>query len=79
MIHDLKNFNTEKYCDKINRRLLCLLPQVDPGTNIMNELNTIKDITLLHAPLRKLSRKEMKVKSKPWLIEGLFLIKINKK
>ena len=46
-------------------------PQVDPATSIMNVLNIIKDITLLHAPLRKLSRKEMKVKSKPWLTKGL--------
>ena len=56
----IQNFNLEKYCDEINRRLQCLLPQIDPGTNIMNVLNTTEDITLLHAPLRKLSRKEMK-------------------
>ena len=48
MIHNLKNFKTEKYCNEINRRLQCLPLQVDPGTNNMNVLNTIKD-TVLHS------------------------------
>ena len=34
-------------------------------------MTKIQDITNKHAPLRNLTRKEMKLKTKPWLTKGL--------
>ena len=39
--------------------------------DVYNLLHIIHTTTFNHAPLRKLSRKEMKAKSKPWLTKGL--------
>ena len=38
----------------------------------MDELiQTLTEVTNKHAPLRKTSRREMKISSKPWLTKGL--------
>ena len=35
-------------------------------------INIIKSIINFHAPLKKLSRKQLKLKLKPWITKGLF-------
>ena len=40
-------------------------------TSILVILNVITEITNKYAPLRKLSRKKVKSKTKPWLTKGL--------
>ena len=36
-----------------------------------NFINDIKNMVTRHTPLKKLSRKEAKTRSKPWLTKGL--------
>ena len=71
LIHDTKNFNAETYCEDVYDQLLHLPSHADSNIDMSNLLHTIQKNTFKHAPLRKLSRKEMKAKSKPWLTKGL--------
>ena len=71
LIHDMKNFNIETYAEDAYNRLQCLSLLSDPDTDLNNLMKIIQEVTSIHAPLRRPSRKEMKAKSKPWLTKGL--------
>ena len=71
LIHDMKNFNIETYAEDAYNRLQCLSLLSDPDTDLNNLMKIIQEVTSIHAPLRRPSRKEMKAKSKPWLSKGL--------
>ena len=43
----------------------------DPDLAMTNFINDIKNMVTRHTPLKKLSRKEAKTRSKPWLTKGL--------
>ena len=43
----------------------------DPNVDIINLLNIITETANKYAPFRTLSRKQMKLKIKPWLTKGL--------
>ena len=43
----------------------------DPNTKIHNILSAITEANNSHAPLKKLSRKKMKIRAKPWLTKDL--------
>ena len=70
-VHDMKHFNAESYCEDVSYRLKKLKQLSDPSTKMSKFLDVIASATNDHAPLRLLSRKEMKIKSKPWLTKGL--------
>ena len=78
LIHDMKNFNIETYAEDAYNRLQCLSLLSDPDTDLNNLMKIIQEVTSIHAPLKRPSRKEMKAKSKPWLTKGL-LKSANKK
>ena len=67
----MKNFNIETYAEDAYNRLQCLSLLSDPDTDLNNLMKIIQEVTSIHAPLRRPSRKEMKAKSKPWLTKGL--------
>ena len=71
LTHDMKNFNAEAYCEDVYDQLQHLPSHADPNIDMSNLLHIIQKNTFNRAPLRKLSRKEMKAKSKPWLTKGL--------
>ena len=71
MIRDVKHFNPEFFAEEIALSLQQLIYTDDPDLAIKKFLQIIIDATNKHAPLRKLSRKEMKLKSKPWITKGL--------
>ena len=71
MIRDVKHFNPEFFAEEIALNLQQLIYTDDPDLAIKKFLQIIIDATNKHAPLRKLSRKEMKLKSKPWITKGL--------
>ena len=71
MIRDVKHFNPEFFVEEIALNLQQLIYTDDPDLAIKKFLQIIIDATNKHAPLRKLSRKEMKLKSKPWITKGL--------
>ena len=71
LIHDMKNFNIETYAEDAYNRLQCLSLLSDPDTDLNNLMKIIQEVTSIHAPLRRPSRKEMKAKSKPWLTKSL--------
>ena len=43
----------------------------DPNQDVIFLLNTITDTANIYAPIKTLSRKEMKLKAKPWITKGL--------
>ena len=74
MIRDMTNFNLESYCEDISNKLR-FLPcnsENDPNSELTNLLNLIIETVNIHVPLRTLSRKQMKLKAKPWITKGLF-------
>ena len=71
MIRDVKHFNPEFFAEEMALNLQQLIYTDDPDLAMKKFLQIIIDATNKHAPLRKLSRKEMKLKSKPWITKGL--------
>ena len=67
-VHDMKHFNVESYCEDVSYRLKNLKQLSDPSTKINKFLDVLASD---QAPLRLLSQREMKIKSKPWLTKGL--------
>ena len=76
-VRDTKNFEAELFLEELSKSLH-LLGETKLPINI-NEIDTYTDkfiniFKLLlnkHAPLRKRSRKELKLKTKPWITKGL--------
>ena len=64
-IRNMKNF------DAISSSLQSLTVTDNQETYLNSFLTKIQDITSKHAPLRNLTQKEMKLKTKPWLTKGL--------
>ena len=62
-VHDMKHFNAESYCEDVSYRLKKLKQLSDPSTKMSKFLDVIASATNDHAPLRLLSRREMKIKS----------------
>ena len=67
----MKNFNIEAYAKDTYNRLHRLSLLSDPDTDISNLMKINHEVTSIHAPLRRPSRKEIKAKSKPWLTKDL--------
>ena len=73
-IPDTKHFNTEAFCNDICSLMdspKYLTKISDPDLAMTNFINDIKNMVTRQTPLKKLSRKEAKTRSKPWLTKGL--------
>ena len=76
-VRDTKNFEAELFLEELSKSLH-LLGETNLPINI-NEIDIYTDkfinifqlILDKHAPLQKRSRKELKLKSKPWITKGL--------
>ena len=76
-VRDAKNFEAELFLEELSKSLH-LLGETNLPNNI-NEIDIYTDkfihifqlILDKHAPLRKRSRKELKLKTKPWITKGL--------
>ena len=78
---DTKNFNITAYCNDLKRKLAWWRDGVLNRPYNINmtfnlHLKIVKDNVEKHAPMRKMSRTEMKRYNKPWLTRGI-LISIN--
>ena len=67
----MKHFNAEMYSEEISNNLLMLADDSDPEIRVRNLMLQIKSITDKHASIETLSRRERKIKLKPWLTKGL--------
>ena len=67
----MKNFDANIHCEEISSSLQSLTVANNQEIHLNSFLTKIQDITNKHAPLRNLIRKEMKLKTKPWLTKGL--------
>ena len=65
VIHNTKHFKAESFCNDIYYSLKSLQCNSDPDITKKNLFNIIVNVVAGHAPSRKLSRKEKKIKSKP--------------
>ena len=71
-IHDMSKFNFKAYCEVIRRELQPFsLQSEDPGSDMTTIIKIIQEATLKHAPLNRLSRQKIKIKTKPWLTKAL--------
>ena len=72
MIRDVKKFNIESFSEEISNSSKSSFRnrENDPNVVILKILNVITKITNKY-PLRKLSRKKVKSKTKPWLTKRL--------
>ena len=73
-IPDTKHFNTEAFCNDICSLMESpkyLIKISNPDLAMTNFINDIKNMVTRHTPLKKLSRKEAKTRSRPWLTKGL--------
>ena len=74
---DTKNFEAELFLEELSQSLHILgetnLPINIHETDIYTDkfISIFQLILYKHAPLRKQSRKKLKLKSKPWITEGL--------
>ena len=67
----MKNFNAEAFFCNISLKVQSLTFTKDPNLAMKNLFDGISTVVENHAPLKHLSRKERKIRSKPWLTKGL--------
>ena len=69
----MKNFNLEAFCNDISNKLeyLPYHSDSDPNLDITYLLNLISETVNVHALLRIMSRKQMKLKANSWITKGL--------
>ena len=73
---DLLNFNAENFCEDLHKSILNFFPQdnaINPNNLNMivnNLINIVKTAFYNYAPLKKLSRRQRKLKLKPWITRG---------
>ena len=76
---DLLNFNAENFCEDLHKLILNFFPQdnaINPNNLNMifnNFINIFKTAIDNYAPLKKLSRRQRKLKLKPWITRGLLI------
>ena len=71
IIRCMKNFNAEAFFCDISIKVQSLAPTKNHNLAIKNLFDGISTVVENHAPLKQLSRKERKVRSKQWLTKGL--------
>ena len=67
----MKHFDAEELCVDFNPRLGELKAVNNTDLSMYELIQTLTDVTNKHALLRKMSRKEIKISSKPWLTKDL--------
>ena len=78
------NFNSDSFNNDLQKRINSFMPKIltiseNNVYDIFNEFYLLITSTIdTHAPLKKLSRKQKRLRSKPWVTKGL-LISIKKK
>ena len=76
---DLLNFNAENFCEDLHKSILNFFLQdnaINPNNLNMifnNFINIVKTAIDNYAPLQKLSRRQRKLKLKPWITRGLLI------
>ena len=76
---DLLNFNAENFCEDLHKSIINFFPQdnaINPNNLNMifnNFINIVKTAIDNYAPLKKLSRRQRKLKLKPWITRGLLI------
>ena len=80
LIRDTKRFNAENFNNELLKNLYNKTDYCLSNVNMLmsNFINTFADTLEIHAPLRKQTQKEKKLKDKPWLTKGS-LISIKQK
>ena len=72
-------FNSEEFCRQLESNLQAFNPQIYSATpDNFNQLIAefvalIENTTEIHEPLKKLSRKQQKLQSKPWITKGILI------
>ena len=72
---DTKNFDAESFQKDVldNLSIIGNGCEEDENSFMRNFINIFNDTLNNHAPLRKQTRKERKLKSKPWLTKGILI------
>ena len=76
---DKSKFNSEEFCRLLESNLQACNPQIyNAAPNNFNQLiaefiELIENTIEFHAPLKKLSGKQQKLQSKPWITKGILI------
>ena len=72
-------FNSEDFCDDVQSKFFAYIikmPNLD-SDNVNDSfngfVNLLRSIIDDHAPLKRLSRRQQKLRSKPWLTKGIHI------
>ena len=72
--HDWRKFESDKFISDFNQtdweQILCT-EKGDANFSMNQDLSKIDSLSEIHAPLKKLSKKELKFLTKPWITQGL--------
>ena len=77
VFRDKSNFNPESYCSDLNRSLLEFFDNLGELTESNFDesfdafITVVQNVTGSHAPIKRLSRKQRKLKNKPWITKGI--------
>ena len=71
-----KNFSSKDFCEEFSNVLNIrkIVPSHDPNVALNNLVGALNETVNKHAPLEKLTQKQMKIKLKPWLTPGIIKI-----
>ena len=78
VIRDTSNFDAELYCDELSSAITTFLSNVNELTEANFDKNfnaftsLIQKVIDKHAPLKQLSRKQKKLKIKPWITKDVY-------
>ena len=78
VIRDKSNFDAELYCDELSSAITIFLSNVNELTEANFDKNfdaftsLIQKVIDKHAPLKQLSRKQKKLKIKPWITKDVY-------
>ena len=72
-VRDMKNFSLESFCLDLSNKLenFAIDESCSLHNSVENFIELFSDVVNSHAPRRVASKKEMKLKQKPWMTKGL--------
>ena len=73
LIRDSRNFSLELFCNDLSLKMsnFKVSEVSSPHHQFQTFIDIFTDAINLHAPYRRTTRKEKKLKEKPWLTKGL--------
>ena len=73
VVRDTKNVNTENFLNELSENLYIFHNNYTVDEQFEKILDIFNNTLSKHAPLKRKSRKEKKLNSKPWITKGILI------